>query len=216
MIKAVLFDLDGLLINSEIIYYQMTEELVRKYGGTFTLQQYVKNHSGRTLADNIQGYIDLCDMPITVEEGMEWTRNREIELTNDGIPLKPGAEELIKYLDKQGIRMILATSSLPDRAEKLLRQNGVFDYFADSVCGSEVTRGKPDPEVFLLAAKKAGELPADCLVLEDSENGVRAAHAGGFPVICVPDLKVPAKEVLDMTTAVVKSLDEVIPLIPQL
>ena len=216
MINAVLFDLDGLLIDSEIIYYRMAEEMVQKYGGTFSLAQYVRNNSGRTLDANIRDYIALCDMPITVEEGMQWTADREIELTKDGIPLKPGAEELIKYLDGQGIRMILATSSLPDRAERILRLNGVFDYFDGAVYGSEVRRGKPDPEVFLIAAKKAGEPPANCLVLEDSENGIRAAHAGGFPVICVPDLKVPDKTVLAMTTAVVKSLDEVIPLLKQL
>lgn len=216
MIKAVLFDLDGLLIDSEVVYYQMAAEMVNKYGRSFTLEEYVTNNSGRTLVDNIQYYIDLCSMPITVEEGMKWTWKREAEITANGIPLKPGARELIEYLDKQGIKMILATSSLPDRAERLLIQNGVYDYFSGSVCGSEVEHGKPDPEVFLIAAKKAGEIPAHCLVLEDSENGIRAAYAGGFPVICVPDLKIPDKTVLDMTTAVVKSLDEVIPLLKEL
>ncbi len=216
MITTVLFDLDGLLIDSEVVYFQMAQEMVTQYGKSITLEDYVSKQSGRTLVDNVQSYIDLCNMPITVQEGIQWTWDREAEITANGIPLKPGAEKLIHYLKEQGITMILATSSLPDRAEKLLRQNGVYDYFAGSVCGTEVKRGKPDPEVFELAAQKAGEIPAHCLVLEDSENGIRAAHAGGFPVICVPDLKVPGKEYLDMTTAVVHSLDEVIPLIPQL
>lgn len=216
MIKAVLFDLDGLLIDSEVVYYQMADEFCRQYGKSITLEQYVSNHSGRTLVDNIQSYIDLCGAPITVREGMQWTWDREAEITANGIPLKPGAEALMKYLSEHGIKMILATSSLPDRAERLLRQNSAYHYFSGAVCGSEVKRGKPDPEVFLIAAEKAGEIPSDCLVLEDSENGIRAAHAGGFPVICVPDLKLPDKEVIGMTTAVVKSLDEVIPLLAQL
>ena len=88
-----------------------------------------------------------------------------------------------------------------------------FDGF---VFGTEVTHSKPDPETFLLAAKKAGVEPSSCLVLEDSENGIRAAHAGGFPVICVPDLKRPAPEVLRLASFVVSSLDEVIPCIPRL
>ena len=216
MIKAVLFDLDGLLINSEIVYFQMAKELVNLYGGSFTLEQYVKNYTGRTLDANIRSYIDLCDMPITVQEGMQWTWDREAEITANGIPLMKGAIELLDYLKSKGIKMILATSSLPDRAERILKQDGAYDYFDDFVCGPDVNRGKPDPEVFILAAQKAGEEPADCLVLEDSENGIRAANAGGFHVICVPDLKLPAKEVLDMTTAVVESLDQVIPLIEKL
>ncbi len=216
MIKAALFDLDGLLIDSEVVYYQMANEMCSQYGRSLTLEQYVCNHSGRTLVDNVQSYIDLCGMPITVREGMQWTWDREAQITANGIPLKPGAEALLKYLHDHGIKMILATSSLPDRAEQLLRQNNVYHYFSGAVCGTEVKRGKPDPEVFLLAAEKAGEIPSHCLVLEDSENGIRAAYAGGFPVICVPDLKLPDKEVLDMTTAVVKSLDEVIPLLAQL
>lgn len=216
MIKAVLFDLDGLLIDSEVVYYQMADEFCRQYGKSLTLEQYVSEHSGRTLDDNIRKYIDLCGAPLTVREGMQWTWDREAQITANGIPLKPGAETLMDYLKEHGIKMILATSSLPDRAERLLRQNNADHYFQDTVCGTEVKRGKPDPEVFLLAAEKAGELPSQCLVLEDSENGIRAAYAGGFPVICVPDLKLPDKEVLDMTTAVVKSLDEVIPLLARL
>ena len=166
--------------------------------------------------DNMQSYIDMCGISMTAQEGVDWTVKREAEITANGIPLKPGAEELIKHLKEHGIKMYLATSSTHERTVKILTLDGVFDYFDGSVCGTEVEHGKPDPEVFLTCAQKAGEIPAHCLVLEDSENGIRAAHAGGFPVICVPDLKVPEKAVLDMTTAVVKSLDEVIPLIENL
>ena len=216
MITTVLFDLDGLLIDSELTYFQMAKEFVEMHGKTFTLEQYVKDHTGRILLDNMQSYIDMCGISMTAEEGVEWTVKREAEITANGIPLKPGAEELIKYLKAHGIKMYLATSSTHERTVKILTLDGVLDYFDGSVCGTEVEHGKPDPEVFLTCAQKAGEIPAHCLVLEDSENGIRAAHAGGFPVICVPDLKVPDKDVLDMTTAVVKSLDEVIPLISKL
>ena len=216
MITTVLFDLDGLLIDSEITYFQLAKEFVEMYGKTLTLEQYVKNYTGRILLNNLQSYIDMCGISMTAEEGVEWTMKRQAEITANGIPLKPGAENLIKYLHEKGIRMYLATSSAHEHAVRILTLAGVYDYFDGSVCGTEVEHGKPDPEVFLTCAQKAGEIPAHCLVLEDSENGIRAAHAGGFPVICVPDLKVPDKDVLDMTTAVVKSLDEVIPLINKL
>ena len=216
MITTVLFDLDGLLIDSEVIYLRMAQEMVRPYGGNFTKENYVSRFSGRTLDVNIRDYIKEFGLPITVEEGMEWTARREMEIAADGIPLKAGALKLIRYLKDNGIRMMLATSSLPDRAERILKKDGVYDYFDGFVFGTEVTHSKPDPETFLLAAKKAGVEPSSCLVLEDSENGIRAAHAGGFPVICVPDLKRPAPEVLRLASFVVDSLDKVIPCISRL
>ena len=216
MITTVLFDLDGLLIDSEVIYLKMAQEMVRPSGRTLTKEDYLSRFSGRTLDINIRDYIDEFGLPMTVEEGMEWTARREIEIAADGIPLKAGALELIRYLKDNGIRMMLATSSLPDRAERILTKDGVYDLFDGFVFGTEVTHSKPHPETFLLAAKKAGAEPSSCLVLEDSENGIRAAHAGGFPVICVPDLKRPAPEVLRLASFVVDSLDKVIPCISRL
>ena len=216
MITTVLFDLDGLLIDSERLYYRMADELVRPYGGSVTMEEYVSLYSGRTLSANVGSYLERFQVPMTVPEGMKWTRDRETELTENGIPLKAGAIELIRFLKEQGIKILLATSSLPDRAERFLKLNGIYGDFDDYVYGNEVTRSKPDPETFLIGAGKAGEIPSRCLVLEDSENGIRAAHAGGFHVICVPDLKFPSPEVQALADAVVKSLDEVIPLVGKL
>ena len=129
MITAVLFDLDGLLIDSEVIYLRMAQEMVRPYGGILTKEDYLSRFSGRTLDINIRDYIDEFGLPMTVEEGMEWTARREIEIAADGIPLKAGALELIRYLKDNGIRMMLATSSLPDRAERILTKDGVYDLF---------------------------------------------------------------------------------------
>ena len=216
MIKAVLFDLDGLLIDSEVIFYQMGSEMAAMGGGIFSMEDYVHHYMGRTLQANMQAYIDMYHLDMTVQEAVQWTLTRERELTRDGVPLKAGARDLIRHLQERGIKRVLATSSLPDRAERFLKLADVYDCFDDYVYGSEVTRGKPDPETFLIGAEKAGVNPAHCLVLEDSENGVRAAHAGGFPVICVPDLKKPSPDVAVMANAVVKSLADVIPLLDSL
>ena len=126
-----------------------------------------------------------------------------------GIPLKPGAEELLKKLKACGVRIILATSSVRDRAVGVLHANGVDGYFDDMVFGPEVEHGKPAPDVFLKAREKAGERAEDCLVLEDSEAGVQAAYAAGIDVICVPDIKAPSETVRRMAKAVLTSLYEV-------
>ena len=105
--------------------------------------------------------------------------------------------------------VVLATSSKRDRAVDILTRLGVVQYFDDMVFGTEIERGKPYPDIFLKAAEKAHAAPADCLVLEDSEAGIRAAHAAGIDVICVPDMKTPAAEFQQMTAAVLKSLDDV-------
>ena len=86
---------------------------------------------------------------------------------------------------------------------------GVVQYFDDMVFGTEIERGKPWPDIFLKAAEKAHAAPADCLVLEDSEAGIQAAHAAGIDVLCVPDMKMPAESYQQMTAAMLKSLDDV-------
>ena len=110
-------------------------------------------------------------------------------------------------LDSSGV--VLATSSVRERAVEVLTRLGVVQYFDDMVFGTEIERGKPWPDIFLKAAEKAHAAPADCLVLEDSEAGIQAAHAAGIDVLCVPDMKMPAESYQQMTAAMLKSLDEV-------
>ena len=118
---------------------------------------------------------------------------REAELLPT-VRLKPGGAALLAWLKARGVTVVLATSSKRDRAVDILTRLGVVQYFDDMVFGTEIERGKPYPDIFLKAAEKAHAAPADCLVLEDSEAGIQAAHAAGIDVICVPDMKTPAAE----------------------
>ena len=200
MKKAVIFDLDGLLIDTESTCFKIYGDLVRKYGHELTLSAYTEKYSGKALLDNVNQFIADFDLPITLEEGAEFYTSNEKVYFDRGIPLKPGAEELLKKLRARGVRIILATSSVRDRAVGVLRDNGVDGYFDDMVFG---------PDVFLKAREKAGERAEDCLVLEDSEAGVQAAYAAGIDVICVPDIKAPSEAVRRMAWAVLPSLYEV-------
>lgn len=211
MVKAVIFDLDGLLVDTEIISYRILEEILAGFGYRFTLEEYTRGFSGKPETTNSAHLVEAYQLPWTPEEALERILRREEELHTQGVELKPGAKELLAYLQETGRGIAMASSSTRDRALNLLDQHGVTGYFQQFVFAGEVERGKPAPDVFLKACEKLGEAPEDCLVLEDSEAGIQAAHAARIPVICVPDLKTPERRFLDLTAAVCPSLDQVIP-----
>lgn len=156
MKKAVIFDLDGLLIDTESTCFKIYGDLVRKYGHELTLSAYTERYSGKALIDNVNQFIADFDMPITLEEGAEFYTSNEKVYFDRGIPLKPGAEELLKKLRARGVRIILATSSVRDRAVGVLRANGVDGYFDDMVFGPEVEHGKPAPGCFSKSTRESG------------------------------------------------------------
>lgn len=210
MKKAVIFDLDGLLIDSEAISYQLYQDLLRPYGHSFSIDDYARNYSGKTAVGNMNAVIERFSLPLTVEEGLDFVLTKEQEYLARGVELKPGARELLAWLKEQGCKVILASSSLKDRAVSILKQHDADRYFDDMVFGAEVAHGKPYPDIFLKACEKAGEMPADCLVLEDSEAGIQAAFSAHIPVICVPDMKEPGQEFKKMAERVLPSLFEVL------
>lgn len=210
MINTVIFDLDGLLADTEANWYKVCKELMGSNGKEFTLEAYVANHSGKTIVDNAELYIKNYDLPMTTEECVDWLVTTEMNFVAKGVNLKKGARELLTYLKENNYKIILGTSSKLDRALTILKGNQIDSYFDDFVVGYDVERSKPFPDIFLKAAQKAGSRPEECLVLEDSEAGIQAAFAAEIPVICVPDLKQPSDEYRAKTTAVMESLLDVV------
>ncbi len=210
MIDTVIFDLDGLLIDSEYSFYKMDENFLRRYDKTFSLDDYVKYHCGKTVIDNISLFIKKYYLPISLDEGLKII-NEDIQKDIDrGIPLKKGAKELLDYLKENRYKIVLATSSTKERALTLLEKDQVLDYFDGYVFGSDVKHGKPYPDVFLKAADIVDSDPKKCLVLEDSEAGIKAAYDAHIKVICIPDLKMPDNDHQKLLEAMLPSLDEVI------
>jgi HAD superfamily hydrolase (TIGR01509 family) len=133
-----------------------------------------------------------------------------------GAPVKPGLAELIRFLDDRRIPKAVATSTATGLALHKLSRAGVLNHFEVVVGGDQVARGKPHPEIYLLAASRISQRPGDCVVLEDSEPGVLAAAAAGMKPILIPDMRPPSDRSRAAAFAVVPSLSEAVPVIRQM
>lgn len=216
MKNTVIFDLDGLLIDSETISYRIYRDLAGEYHKDISMEEYVHNYSGKTEIRNMQTLIGVHGLPVSLEEGLAFAQKREKEYFRKGVALKQGARELLSYLKRRQYKIILASSSTKERAVGVLSRNGIGAFFDGMVFGEDVERGKPYPDIFEKACEYAGEPPQSCLVLEDSEAGIQAAYAAGIDVICIPDMKEPGEEFRRMETAELTSLADVIPWLEKL
>jgi beta-phosphoglucomutase len=176
--KAVIFDLDGVLVNSEPAQGQASRELFAKYGRKYT-KVHEREFLGVRVRDEVARLKRRWGLKPTVEVLLA-QRRQILERLVGGLELMPGAKELLRWLDKRQIPMGLGTSSETGYVGRVMDKFGIRQYFAAVVTGDDVIRGKPDPEVYLKVAKKLGIEPAECLVLEDAPNGAAAAKAAGM------------------------------------
>ena len=206
---AVIFDLDGLLADTEIISLKVYQELLEDFGIPFTEETYSREYSGHREEENIQRFLDTYDLPRNFDQTLEKVYELEARILAKGVNLKKGAKNLLAFLEREGISIALATSSVESRARMILDSNGILSLFDHLVFAKDVKRSKPYPDIFLKACRDLNVLPENCLVLEDSEAGIEAAYRAGIPVICIPDLKIPAQSFLNKTEQVFQDLDAV-------
>ena len=203
--ELVLFDMDGLIFDSERLFMEALGEVMAEQGYTLTKKVYVETlgTAGENLARIMHShYGEGYDVQKTGHVARE-RMDQKVAAGCQGLPIKKGILELLVYLVEQDIPCMVASSTKSCYVERYLQEAGIDWYFNKGVIGGEmVQHSKPDPEIFLLACEKAGVEPEHVLVLEDSENGIRAAHAGRIPVICIPDLRQPSQEVAEMAEAI--------------
>ena len=206
---AVIFDLDGLLADTEIISLKVYQELLKDFGIPFTEETYSREYSGHREEENVQRFLATYDLPWNFDQTLEKVYELEARILAKGVNLKKGAKNLLAFLQREGIPIALATSSVESRARMILDSNGILSLFDHLVFAKDVKRSKPYPDMFLKACSDLNVLPENCLVLEDSEAGIEAAYSAGIPVICIPDLKMPAQSFLNKTEQVFQDLDAV-------
>lgn len=209
MIKAVIFDMDGLILDTEKLLVKYWCQAANEAG--FPMQ--------REHALNIRSLARKFAIPYLqgiFGEDFDYVkiRTRRMELMSEyisehGIETKPGLAELLEYLKAHNIPAAVATATDYERTEKYLTQVGFFSYFSKIVCAAMVENGKPKPDIYLYAAQQLGLDPSECLALEDSPNGVRSASSAGCVTVMVPDLTQPDDELNSLIYAKAGSLADV-------
>lgn len=207
-IKGAVFDMDGLMFDTENLTYKLQKEILAEAGLEFSLDDYKKT-IGKRLADLPVLFYELFGESYDFDRFRLECRNAYIKYTEEyGIPVKDGLFELLDELKEKDIKIALATSTTRGSAERTLKIAGVFDYFDELVCAEDVKNGKPDPEPFLKAAEKLSLEPSECIALEDSFNGIKSAYLAGMKTVMVPDLIEPDDEIKAMCDLVLGSLNE--------
>jgi len=212
-VTHVIFDMDGLLINTEDLYTKALSKFCSNYGKEFTIEIKLKM-MGRKPEEGAQLLIDTLDLPCSVSDYKSYLRTYQKEFFCEA-ELLPGAEKLVKHLHSNHIPIAIATGSDSEsyKIKTSRHQNFMsrFQHVVMSGSDSEVTRGKPAPDIFLIAAKRfassgQGEAPKpeNCLVFEDAPNGVRAAVAAGMQCVLVPSVPSSALDAAIVKQATLK------------
>lgn len=210
-IKAVLFDMDGLMVDTESLSTEAFINSAKAQGYNMTKEETLKV-LGFTKANIYQFWIDYfqgtnVDGKKLVDDHYEYIEN---VLYTVGPEKMPYVEELLKYLKENNYKIAVASSSDTADIKNNLEKTKLEKYIDEIASGAEVENGKPAPDVFLLAAKRLGVDPKDCLILEDSKAGIKAGKASGAMVFMVPDMFTVDKECEDTADRILTNLGEVI------
>ena len=212
-IRGILFDMDGLVLDSEVLYTRFWREAAHSLGYPMTVEQSLGMRSlGKKLG---QPYLESLFGP-----GVDYTtmRNKRIQLMDayveiHGIPPKPGIFELLDYMEEHGIAAAITSSSPMESIRKHLAAVGLLHRFQKLCSGHDIPNTKPAPDIYLLGAKELGLLPEECLALEDSPTGILSAYRAGCLPVMIPDLDQPGEDTQKLLFAKADSLTNVITLL---
>lgn len=206
MFKGAVFDMDGLMIDSERVVYNGWQKLMDKHGYDYSVEVF-KQTVGRRKKEVEQFYYERYGADFPYRELAQIQRQNYIDrLISEGIPVKKGLYEILELFKNSGVKIALATSTSRKTTEMNLKVINAERYFDALVCGEDVTNGKPDPEVFLTAAQKIGVPPEKCVAFEDSINGIKSAFAAHMTTVMVPDFVEPTDEIMPLISFLCRDL----------
>jgi len=207
-IGGVVFDMDGLMLDTESIYKATWQQAARELG--FPLDDaFYLTLVGRPNIDGEREIARKFGEAFPLDEFQaRWPVLWRGHVEQHGIPRKPGLIELLDFLDERGLKRAVATSSERDYTDFSLGHAGLGERFAVFVTGEEVKHGKPAPDIYAEAARRLGLHPAECVALEDSDAGILAASRAGMTALLIPDLKSPSEEAKKAAAGVFPTLHE--------
>ncbi|MDE2026067.1 MAG: HAD family phosphatase [Patescibacteria group bacterium] len=209
MIRAVIFDMDGLIIETESLQSKAYEQIIREYGKEPIFEDNGLVHKVGLRGDDAwKTVLNKHDLTGDIEQLRSRKRELYLEILKKNLIPMPGLRSLLSILSEKKIPMSLATGTIRQIATYVLTELDILDYFSVLVTGDEVKKGKPDPETFMLASKRLHVIPSECLVFEDAQPGVTAAKLLGMCVIAVPT-SYTKKDNFSQADKVVKSLESV-------
>ncbi len=215
MIKAAVFDMDGLMFDSERLVYEIWQEMMDEKGYDYNVVIF-KNTIGLRSDVTEEYYSNLYGKDFDYKTLKQRSRETFIQrVEKNGVPIKKGLLQLLEFLKKEGIKTAVATSTSAQTALKILRLANVYNYIDAFVCGDDVKNSKPHPEIFITAAKKLDTPCESCVAFEDSINGIKSAFAANMKAVMVPDFLKPTEEIRPMLSFLCKSLDEAIEFVRQ-
>ncbi len=206
MVEAVVFDMDGVLVDSERVWDEVREALVRDWGGSYSpaAQQAMMGMSSPEWSTFMHDELGLTQSPAEINDEVV---RRMLARYRDDLPLIEGAVDAVRDL-AGSFQLAVASSSNRPLIDTVLETAAIHGCFAVTVSSEEVARGKPSPDVYLEAARRLGVAPAAAAAVEDSTNGIRAASAAGMHVVAFPNTHYPpSPDALGLATAVITSLD---------
>lgn len=206
--KAVIFDMDGVIFDSESLCLRCWEQTAKEKGipgmhETFFLSIGVT--TARTRGIFAQRYGEDFDYDAFMTQASALFHKIADE---NGLPIKPGVREILTALRQAGLKIGLASSTRQKTVEKELQDADLYRYFDSIVGGDSLNKSKPDPDIYLLACERIGVRPKDACAIEDSYNGIRSAYSAGMQAIMVPDLLVPDEEMRSKSVYIARDLTD--------
>ena len=208
--KGVIFDMDGLMLDTEKLDNRFWREAAAEFGYTMTYEHALVIRSMNPVICSAT-LKQLLGKDFPYEEAKSLRRKLMKEYVKiHGVEKKKGLDELLQFLKENKFKIAVATSSNRSRTEWYLTSVGIWDYFDKIICGDMVPKGKPEPDIYLIAAKQLGLFPSECIALEDAPAGILSAHRAGCHPVFVPDLDEGDITTRETAEYIAESLSEVI------